>query len=334
MGRDRPVGRRDVQPAPCLSITLGTVMATRNEALKRMSQRVLETRSEVRAGLENVEKELREAVSGLSFYATGMKVVLGEVDEDDWEYAKLNFDGNNIRILTSTTHRDGYNYGTDREGTMTDYSIGEFKDETLIKIMSKDSINSLWTAVEEAVSDMLGEAKSSARLLSEFSDVQSESIHKDLVDLMRGEYFEQYWANAKLAIETDASDSLTRTTQFLESVCSHYLVKRKISMGNKRTINEYINAVTDDFPVLELPEDVENPEEIKTQFAEDVKALIGGIKSVSKGCGVFRTHYGTAHGGNKTAYADEARLVNNLAGAVSIYILEKLKSHMVADNYE
>ncbi|KIY17260.1 hypothetical protein RD00_19260 [Pseudomonas amygdali pv. tabaci] len=273
-------------------------------------------------------------MSGLSIYVTGMKVVLGMVDEDDWEYAKLNFDGENLRILTSTTHEDGHNYGTYREGEMHVRSIAYFNDEKLTKIASKDSINSLWTAVEEAISDMLGEAKSSVRLLSEFSDVQSESIHKDLADLMKGDYFEQHWANARLAIDTDASDSLTRTTQFLESVCRHYLEKREISLGKIKTVSEFINAVADDFPPLVLPESSENSEEIKAQFVKDVKALLGGIKSVSQGCGIFRTHYGTAHGGNKTAYADEARLVNNLAGAVSIYILEKLKSHMVAKNHE
>ena len=313
-------------------------MTTRKEALKRMSQRVLETRSEVRAGLENVEKELREAVSGLSIYVTGMKVVLGMVDEDDWEYAKLNFDGENLRILTSTTHEDGHNYGTNREGEMTVRYIRDFKDdEKLTKIASKESINSLWTAVEEAISDMLGEAKSSVRLLSEFSDVQSESIHKDLADLMKGDYFERQWANARLAIETDASDSLTRTNQFLESVCRHYLEKRRLPLGKIKAISEFINAVADDFPPLVLPESIEKSEkgeEIKAQFVKDVKALLGGIKSVSQGCGVFRTHYGTAHGGDKAAYADEARLMNNLAGAVSIYVLEKLKSHMVAENHE
>ncbi|AZE69107.1 hypothetical protein C4K01_4943 [Pseudomonas synxantha] len=310
-------------------------MTTRKEALQRMSQRVLETRSEVRAGLEVVEKELREAVNGLSLYVSGMKVVLGMVDEDDWEYAKLNFDGSNLRILTSTTHEDGHNYGTAREGDMTVRYIGDFKEnEKLTKVASRDSINSLWVAVEEAVSEMLGEAKSSARLLSEFSDIQSESIHRDLTELMNGDYFENHWANARLAIETDPSDSLTRTTQFLESVCRHYLEKRDIPLVNKKTVNELINAVADDFPPLELPEGTKDSEEIKALFVDDVKALIGGIKSVSKGCGSFRTHYGTAHGGKKVAYADEARLVNNLAGAVSIYVLEKLKAHMVADSHE
>ncbi|RMS11907.1 hypothetical protein ALP72_02298 [Pseudomonas coronafaciens pv. coronafaciens] len=310
-------------------------MTTRKEALKRMSQQVLETRSEVRAGLENTEKDLREVVSGLRIYVTGMKVVLGMVDEDDWEYAKLNFDGKDLRIFTSTTHEDGHNYGTYREGEMTAHYIRDFKDdEKLTKIASKDSINSLWTAVEEELSDMLGEAKSSVRLLSEFSDVQSESIHKDLAELMKGDYFELHWANARLTIETDASDSLTRTTQFLESVCRHYMEKRDIPLGNKKTISEFINLVADDFPPLELPKDIENTDEMKAQFVKDVKALISGVKSISQGCGIFRTHYGTAHGGNKTAYADEARLVNNVAGAVSIYILEKLKSHMVAKNHE
>lgn len=310
-------------------------MATRKEALKRMSQRVHATRSEIRAGLEIVEKELREAVDGLDLYVRGKKVVLGMVDEDDWEYAKLDFDGDKLRILTSTTHEDGYNYGTPYEGEMIVHTIGNYGDEDkLIKIASRDSINSIWNAVEDAVSDMLGEAKNSVRLLSEFSDVQSESIHKDLADLMNGQYFEQHWVNARLAIETDASDSLTRTTQFLESVCRHYLEKRDIPLGNKKTISDFINSVADDFPPLELPNDRSNSEGEKAQFVRDVKALISGVKSVSQGCGVFRTHYGTAHGGDKIAYADEARLVNNLAGAVSIYILEKLKVHMVAENHE
>ncbi|MEJ5903356.1 abortive infection family protein [Pseudomonas kermanshahensis] len=310
-------------------------MTTRKEALKQMTQRVRETRSEVRAGLGIIEKELREAVDGLPLYVTGKKVVLGMVDEDDWEYAKLSFDGENLQILTSTTHDDGYNYGTIREGEMTVHTISSFKDEEkLTKIASRDSINSIWTATENAVSDMLGEAKTSVRLLSEFSDIQSEIIHKDLADLMSGKYFEQQWATARLAIETDASDSLTRTTQFLESVCRHYLEKRKIPLGNKKVISEFINSVADDFPPLELPRDRENSEDEKTQFVRDVKALISGVKSVSQGCGIFRTHYGTAHGGDKIAYADEARLVNNLAGAVSIYILEKLKAHMAAKNHE
>lgn len=50
--------------------------------------------------------------------------------------------------------------------------------------------------------------------------------------------------------------------------------------------------------------------------------------------GALRTHLGTAHGGDKTANADETRLSNNLAGAVAIYILEKLKDYMVAEQHE
>lgn len=300
-------------------------MTTRMEALRRMSQQVLATRSEVRTGLEIVEKELRDALNGLSLYVTGKKILLGMVDEDDWEYAKLNFNGNSLRILTSTAHQDAQNYGTVYEGEMTVHYIGDFKDdEKLTKLASRDSINSLWIAVEEAVSEMLGEAKGSARLLSEFSDIQSESIHKDLSDLMNGNYFEKQWMKARLAIDTDASDSLTRTTQFLESVCRHYLEKRKIPLGNKKTITDFINAVVADFPSLKFP----NGED----HTADIKAFFGGIKGISQSAGALRTHLGTAHGGDKTANADEARLSNNLAGAVAIYILEKLKELMVSEN--
>lgn len=301
------------------------VMTTRKEALSRLTKQVIDTRSAVRAGLESVEKDLREGMNGLSVDARGKRITFAQVDEDDWEYGLLNFDGTNLRVLTSTTNEDGHNYGTPWEGHMISRHMSEIKDDEIItKLASPDSIKSIWTAVEEQVNEMLSDAKSSAKLLSEFSDIQSESIHKQLVDLMNGDYFEKQWVKARLAIETDASDSLTRTTQFLESVCRHYLEKRKISLGNKKTITDFINAVVGDFPPLK-PLNGEN-------HTADIKAFFGGIKAISQSAGALRTHLGTAHGGDKTANADEARLSNNLAGAVAIYILEKLKERMVSEN--
>lgn len=303
----------------------GYVMTTRKEALSRLTKQVIDTRSAVRAGLESVEKDLREGMNGLSVDARGKRVTFAQVDEDDWEYGLLNFDGTNLRVLTSTTIEDGHNYGTPWEGHMTSRHMSEIKDDEIItKLASPDSIKSIWTAVEEQVNEMLSDAKSSAKLLSEFSNIQSESIHKQLVDLMNGDYFEKQWVKARLAIETDASDSLTRTTQFLESVCRHYLEKRKISLGNKKTITDLINAVVGDFPPLKLI----NGEDHTT----DIKAFFGGVKGISQSSGALRTHLGTAHGGDKTANSDEARLSNNLAGAVAIYILEKLKERMVSEN--
>lgn len=299
-------------------------MTTRKEALSRLSRMVVDTRSEIRAGLQVVEKDLRESVNGLSVHASGMHVTFGQIDEGVWEYGILDFDGSNLRVLTSDTLEDAQNYGTPHEGMMTSRYIRDFKDdEKLTRLASPGSIDSLWTAVEEQIRERLGEAKSSARLLSEFSDEQSESIHTDLAGLMQGDYFERQWAGARLAIDVDASDSLTRTTQFLESVCRHYLDKRQIPLGNKKTISEFINAVADDFPALQLPDG--------TDHSADIRSLIGGLKSIVQGTGALRTHLGTAHGGNKIANADEARLSNNLAGAVAIYILQKLKLHMSAD---
>lgn len=300
-------------------------MTTRKEALSRLTKQVLDTRSSVREGLEIVEKDLREGMNGLSVYVRGKRVTFGQVDEDDWEYGMLNFDGKNLWILTSTTMEDAQNYGTPYEGHMTSRHMSEIKDDEIItKLASPDSIKSIWSAVEEQVNEMLGEAKSSAKLLSEFSDIQSESIHKQLVDLMNGDYFEKQWVKARLAIDTDASDSLTRTNQFLESVCRHYLEKRKIKTGKTKTISELINAVSNDLLSLKLPTGEDH--------TADIKAFFGGVKGISQTTGALRTHLGTAHGGDKTANADEARLSNNLAGAVAIYILEKLKEQMGSEN--
>jgi hypothetical protein len=75
-------------------------MTSRKEALSRLTKLVLETRSEVRAGLEVVEAELREGSNGLSLYATGNRVTFGQIDEDDWEYGMLNFGGTGISQST------------------------------------------------------------------------------------------------------------------------------------------------------------------------------------------------------------------------------------------
>lgn len=300
-------------------------MTTRKEALSRLTKQVLDTRSSVRVGLEIVEKDLREGMNGLSVYVSGKRITFAQVDEHDWEYGMLNFDGTHLRVLTSTTMEDAQNYGTPYEGHMTLNYMSEIKDDAVLtKLASPDSLQSIWTAVEDRVKEMLGEAKSSARLLSEFSEIQSESVHKQLLDLMNGDYFEKQWVKARLAIDTDASDSLTRTTQFLESVCRHYLEKRKIPFGNKKTITDFINAVVADLPLLNFP----NGED----HTADIKAFFGGVKGISQSAGALRTHLGTAHGGDKTANADEARLTNNLAGAVAIYILEKLKERMDSED--
>ncbi|WP_244160276.1 abortive infection family protein [Pseudomonas graminis] len=296
-------------------------MTTRKEALSRLARLVVATRSEIRAGLQNVEKDLRESVHGLDIWVTGARISLGQIDEDAWEYGMLNFDGNNLRILLSDTLEDARALGTPQEGMMTVRYISDFKDDAkLIKLAAPESIDSLWLALEQKIREKLGEAKSAARLLSEFSEEQSESIHTDLAGLMEGDYFEKQWADARLAIDVDASDSLTRTTQFLESVCRHYLSERKIPFGSRKTISEFINAVVDDFPPLQMPDG--------TDHSKDIKSLLGGVKSIAQGTGALRTHLGTAHGGNKSADADVARLSNNLAGAVAIYILQKLKVHL------
>ncbi|MDD1963883.1 abortive infection family protein [Pseudomonas putida] len=282
---------------------------------------VLDTRSEIRAGLEIVEQDLRESLNGLSLYFCGKRITFGKIDEDAWAYGMLSFDGQSLRILTSDTMEDAQYFGTPYEGLMSSFHISDFNDDDKItKLASPESIESLWLAAEVKIREKLGEAKSAARLLSEFSDDQSESIDRDLSDLMQGDYFEKQWAGARSIIDVDASDSLTRSNQFLESVCRHYLDKRQIPLGNKKTITELINAVVDDFPPIIIPDG--------TDHSKDIKSLLGGMKSIAQGTGALRTHLGTAHGGDKEASADIARLSNNLAGAVAIYILQKLKAHM------
>lgn len=295
-------------------------MTTRKDVLAKLAQKVRESRSEIRAGLEAVEKELRDAVGELNLYATGANVNLGYIDEDDWEYGCFAFDGQHLRVLTSSTVDDAMSQGTPYEGHMTWNNIDELSDEKLTKLASPGSIDSIWSAVEQRLMQLLGEAMSSAQLLSEFSNAQSEGVHDDLTELMDGNYLEKQWAKARIAILTDPTDSISHSNTFVESVCRHYLETRGLPLPSELVVTKLIGQVVNDFPALKLPDG--------TDYGNDIKSLFGGVKSIAQGIGVLRTHASSAHGGNKVAYQAEARLANNLAGSIAIYILEKLKSHM------
>lgn len=295
-------------------------MTSRKEVLARLAKQVRESRGEIRAGLEAVEKDLREAVGELNLYATGANVNLGYIDEEDWEYGQFCFDGQHLRVLTSSTVDDALYYGTPYEGHMETHNLSELSDEKLTKLASPASIDSIWNAVESSLTGLLGEAQSSAQLLSEFSNNQSEAVHEDLTDLMDGGYLEKQWNKARIAILTDPADSISHTNTFVESVCRHYLETRGLPLPAELVITKLIGHVVNDFPALELPDG--------TAYGGDITRLFGGVKSIAQGVGVLRTHVSSAHGGNKAAHQSEARLANNMAGAIAVYILEKLKGHM------
>ncbi len=210
--------------------------------------------------------------------------------------------------------------GTPYEGHMTIKNISELSDEKLTKLASPAAIDSIWNAVEKSLTQLLGEAKSSAQLLSEFSNNQSEAVHDDLTELMNGSYLEKQWNKARIAILTDPADSISHTNAFVESVCRHYLETRGLPLPTELVITKLIGQVVNDFPALKLPDG--------TAYGDDIARLFGGVKSIAQGVGVLRTHVSSAHGGNKAAHHAEARLANNLAGAIAVYILQKLKGHM------
>nr|WP_314876416.1 abortive infection family protein [uncultured Pseudomonas sp.] len=295
-------------------------MTSRKDVLARLAKQVRDSRSEIRAGLADIEKELRDAVGELSLYATGENVNLGYIDEDDWEYGKFYFDGQHLRVLTSSTVDDAMQHGTPYEGDMALKNISDLSDEKLIKLACPAAIDSIYNAVEKSLTQILGEATNSAQLLSEFSNHHSQAVHDDLADLLDGDYLEKQWNKARIAILTDPADSISHSNAFIESVCRHYLETRAIPLPSERVITRLIGLVVNDFPALKLPDG--------TEYGDDITRLFGGVKSLAQGVGVLRTHVSSAHGGNKVAHQAEARLANNLAGSIAVYILEKLKGHM------
>jgi len=132
------------------------------------------------------------------------------------------------------------------------------------------------------------------------------------------------WAKALERRQTDPEGAITIAKTLLETICKHILDDKAV---------EY-NESTADLPALyHLVSNVLNL--APSQYSEQVfKQILGGCTSIIHGLGALRNQFGDAHGKGKKIYKPaprHAELAVNLAGAVSIYIVETWKARNLND---
>lgn len=130
-------------------------------------------------------------------------------------------------------------------------------------------------------------------------------------------------ARALPSLNSDPEDAVTAASSLIEAVCRSILIELGLSMPPKRDIDGLLKAVQE--PLGLSPGRTDLPTEIE----QDIRQVLGGLTSVTKGIGALRTHGGDAHGREKGFRRIDpriARLALNSASSVALFLIETWES--------
>ena len=126
-------------------------------------------------------------------------------------------------------------------------------------------------------------------------------------------------ARALQSAETDPEDAVTAACSLIEAVCRSILVELRLALPPKKDIEGLLKAVQE--PLGLSPGRTDFPPEIEA----DVRQILSGLITVTKGVGSLRTHGGDAHGREKGFTRIDARIARfalNAASTVAMLYIE------------
>lgn len=126
-------------------------------------------------------------------------------------------------------------------------------------------------------------------------------------------------ARALPSLTDDPEDAITAACALVEAVCRSILIEMKMSLPNKKDIEGLLRAVQE--PLGLAP----GRTDLSPEVEQDVRQILSGLTSVTKGIGALRTHGGDAHDrekGFRRVDARIARLAVNSASSVALFLIE------------
>jgi len=130
-------------------------------------------------------------------------------------------------------------------------------------------------------------------------------------------------ARALPSLSADPEDAVTAACSLIEAVCRSILIELGLPLPPKRDIDGLLKAVQE--PLGLSPGRTDLPAEIE----QDVRQVLGGLTSVTKGIRALRTHGGDAHGREKGFRRIDpriARLALNSASSIALFLIETWES--------
>ncbi len=156
----------------------------------------------------------------------------------------------------------------------------------------------------------------------DFIEFKKSTPHELLIDniLKKFDYdsIKNAWSISLERKNHDPEGAITLSRTILESVCKHILDDLTIDYNNNMELHELYKKAAE---ALNL-----SPSQHNEQI---FKQILGGCSGIINGLGTLRNKFGDAHGNGKKQFKPSARhaeLSINLAGSMSLFLLETLKA--------
>jgi len=126
-------------------------------------------------------------------------------------------------------------------------------------------------------------------------------------------------ARALLNLGDDPEDAVTAACSLIEAVCRSILIEMNLPLPPKKDIEGVLRAVQD--PMGLSP----GRSDLQPEIEQDVRQILSGLTSVTKGVGALRTHGGDAHGREKGYRRIDSRIAQlaiNAASTIALFLIE------------
>jgi hypothetical protein len=163
------------------------------------------------------------------------------------------------------------------------------------------AIGNLWKLFSLGTGSIAAESFASAITTLDYSSVEA--------DLQR----------ALAQADNDPEDAITSACSTVESVCKCILDDMGKEYPTKQDIRGLVTEVSKHLNLSPGRED------LPSEWAADIKQVLGGLASVTGGIGALRTHAGDAHGRGKRRIPVDARIARlaiHAASTVSLFFIE------------
>lgn len=294
------------------------------ERIKAKSNKIKENRKHFFDKLKQLQGDLSGALEGIEVFAISNDVRLEMLSEDDWIYGHLSYSNGKIDIASRSTEDDFVDSMDKVPYDYRSYGVKELDTcpiRWLERLSTEKTINNLLKSIDNSLDTIQDESQTSIKSLEAVLESQSNIISDDAINVLKefdDDNLHRDWLKARSMIQIDPSDSITRTSSYLESVCRKILVDQNEKLPNKLNIANLIGSAVKS---LNLSDNGE--------AGKDLRQLVGGVKSIFQSIGALRTHFGTAHGANPNDFEIDqhsARLVSDAAAAVSVFLLQRYKN--------
>lgn len=295
-------------------------MNTPLDRLRLKTEALKSKRSALTTHLLELGNTLAEIFDGFDIRAHTPDVTLEEYGYDERTYGYLSFSDSTLRVAYRSTEQDRQEAMDGVPEEEQGYSIrplSKTSPEWLEKLATPENIATLTSRLELALDTLIASADASITGLTKVFEFQTIQVHSDTVETVHSfdPNLVKAWKDAHAQITVDPAESITKSSSYVESICKYILAGLETPMPQKQVMTSLIGECE---KALGLSEDKEAD--------QDLRIVVGGIKSICQGISTLRTHFGTAHGKEPGAYLINehyARLINTSAAAVSVFLVQR-----------